>query len=245
MHIGIGIGVDRQSSNGGASSAIASSSPPIWYREDVALTPSSGTLTDWDNQGSLGGDVVPGGSPPTNGATGVVFTDGEPNMSTDETLGAAVSASAWTCAIVANPVSHTSTAAAAYARPSFTVDDGGYWGVHVKSGGGSDVTVTVHQWDTGSKTCSLSFPENVRRVILAWYDGVNINLTVDGVGTATPTAAASLGSVAGVLRLGDRLTGVTAGTYENRLEEIAIWNTTLSSSDRAAVIAELKARHGL
>ncbi|MGB0971785.1 MAG: hypothetical protein ACPGVG_12605 [Mycobacterium sp.] len=242
MRIGIGIGIP--STVGGV--AITAPDRPLWYREDIGLAPTSGTLTAWANQGTFGGAVTAGGSPPTNGATGVVFTASAPNVSLATAASNILATDAWTAVCVVNPVSNANVATNQWQRTSFLCDDDGAWGIFARNGGGSDIRLTAYQWDGSAPRGAESvISRDSRYIVFAWFDGTNVNLHVDGESAATPVASDPIASLAGNARIGNRGSDVSAGAFETRLEEAITWQRSLSSEERTAVIAELTERHGL
>lgn len=242
MRIGIGIGITSL----GGGDPIAAPDRALWYREDRGLAPASGTLTAWANQGTFGGAVVAGGSPPTNGATGVVFTASAPNVSLNTAASNILAVGAWTAVCVVNPVSNANVATNQWQRTSFLCDDDGAWGIFARNGGGDNIRLTAYQWDGSAPRGAESvIAKDSRYIVFGWFDGTNVNLQVNGEDAAMPVAADPVASLAGNARIGNRGTDVSAGAFETRLEEAITWKRSISPEERTAVIAELKARHGL
>ncbi len=90
--------------------------------------------------------------------------------------------------------------ATSYLNSGLINDAGGYWGVFVRSTGPS---LIAYHWDTAARGVEAVIPMNEWFTWMVRYNGVVVELWINGVSQGT-SAAAALGSVASGPRMGTR-----------------------------------------
>lgn len=202
-------------------------------------------IDSWTNQaaGGIVSPVASGSARPTVGTiSGLAAPDFEPGddiMTSTSALSALVSAGGYYYAAVVSLDGATGVQAdsLAYNNNTLLADSGGFFGLHFKDEGSGLIRVQAYHWDGGAKVSGVSsVPVGVSPILIqVWFDGTNINLKVNAT-TATPTAAGSISTLTGTIRLG---TG-QALRLNGRPGMIVTCNAVSTAAERAAMDTYVK-----
>lgn len=216
-----------------------------WWRADFAGSP-------WASNASAGtsgaAGTLTGGTPPTTGATvngkvPAAFVLGQA-LASASNVSSFITTTAWSLSVLMNPAA---TAAArsvgsGYGDPQIICDPAnGYWYLTYTTSG---VTIghydpTAGAWKEANAACS----SGSWHLVHAWFDGVNISISVDS-GATVATASTDQGIAASPLTMGASAFGVVS-VAPGLVAEVMIAPTDIGSTARASIKTYINARYAL
>lgn len=202
-----------------------------WVGEASAGSSGSRNLTEATNPASVGAAL--------NGFNTADF-DGTNDVLTNGTaISTLLSASAWSFWDLVNIDAIDTDNALSYNNDVLAFGTGAFWGVHLKSNGGSPL-VQAYQWDGAEKKAEASISTGSWALVQAKYDGTNIKVRVNS-GAWQSTAAGNITTTTGTLVLG----GTTAMWFDGRKADFALAATAFSDGTFDDIKSYVNSRYAL
>lgn len=237
------LGVIRSLANSAPSFDPAALSLDLWLRGSFSASP-------WVPTSSAGGSGSAGNfaeatNPPApgtaeNGFTPAVFDGVTSVLVNANPISTNITAAQWGAAVLFYANSALVASSPAYNDAVLIGDGLGFWGLYINASG-----VVAYQTDgVGAQaTAPSSVSFGAWHLAIGWFDGININLDVDGV-LSTPVAAGNVNNITG-----GGQTGISAGgtPYDGRLMEVMATKGAefASPSTRANLRAYVSSRYAM
>lgn len=217
-----------------------------WYRASFAGSPwapvasagisgTQGSMTEATNPPATGAAL--------NGLTPADFDGTNDVLSNANSLSTFIGAAAWSIAVLINP---TATAAvrsvgAGYSDPAIIAETTqGYWYLTYTTSG-----VTVGHYDSVAgvwKEANQACSSGSWHLVQAWFDGVNISISVDSVAATSVASTNQELAGVGVLKFGDAF---GAPFYDGLIAEVMLSLVDLGAPARADIKSYVNSRCAL
>jgi hypothetical protein len=176
-----------------------------------------------------------------NGLTPALFDAAASNAFTDpsNTFADLATQSAWTIGCLFKATAAAAAGAQPFNNPAFIADSAGIMGLAFSTAG-----VNAWQWDgVANRNVAVSCGINAWHFAWAYYDGSNINLSIDG-GAFSSVAAANVSSaLGGAIEVGRNYNG--AAYYSGNIMELMTSNIAYGQSTRDSVRNYINSRYAL
>lgn len=149
-----------------------------------------------------------------------------------------VGASAKTIIVAFYAEAITLTSANPYENHTLVADATGFFGLHLRSSGGTKVTAYSFN-GVGNDTHEISCSAGASHVVVMRHDASNLYLSLDG-GSETSTAAGATSNLGGDFAIG-KSSGASS-YFNGRIGEIAIYNAAITGSALSDSIAHFTSR---
>lgn len=214
-----------------------------WWRASYSASPWVGMAS----AGSSGANNLSEATNPPASISALGFTVADFDGTNDEltaadTLDTYAAAGAFSGWQLINVDAISTDNAAVYNNDStFGTKTSTYFGIFLKSGGGSP-TVHAYLWDGGDKSVSASIATGAWTLVQWKVDGTNITIRVNGDAWQS-SAAGNIQSLAGGVRLGGDRTPTEM--YDGKIAETGLIDAVLSDSDFANIKSYINTRYAL
>lgn len=194
---------------------------------------SNGNLTEATNPPSAGASL--------NSLASADFDGTNDVLKNANNIVTFLSETAWSvsCLFSGDTASARSVGAAYSDRSLLTNEAQGLFYLTFTTGG-----VTVGHYDGGFKEVTVACATGGSHLISAWYDGTNLNLSIDGGAASTAAASTAFTNFGGgVLKVGLNYDG--SAKFDGRIWDLMTATTNLGSTARSNIKSYINSRYAL